>query len=151
MRSPGNAAVQVTDPPSAAPGRFRAWGWPVSQVGTGLVLRTTSGFCGVELPQPYAEPVLRLLRQVDAEGPVIRAWRPAPWLVFLAEADVVVESDAVTPYHARLVHGGERIPLPPATTELGRCAWLIAPRPDRRWLPALSTIMWALRTAATRR
>lgn len=147
MHSPSH----VTDPQAAAPARFRAWGWPVSQVGTALVLRTTSGFCGVELPQTYAETVLRLLHQVDAEGPVIRTWRPAPWLLLLAEADVVVESDTLTPFHARLVHGGERIPLPPATTELGRSTWLVAPRPDRRWLPGLSTIMWALRTAAATR
>lgn len=125
----------------------RAWGWPVTQVGMSLALETTSGFCGVELPQARTERVLRRLREVGAEGPVIRSWRPEPWLTFLAEADAIVESDVLHRHHARLMHSGERIPLPPAVTGTGRSTWFLAPAPDRRWLPGLSTIMWALRAA----
>lgn len=150
MRSHGDTGVTVIDPAEGTTGsavRFRAWGWPVSQVGMALMLETTSGFCGVEMPQPHADLVLRRLQDIDAQGPVIRTFRPAPWLVFLAEADEVVDADALTPHHARLVHRGDRIPLPPAVSHAARSTWAVPPRPDRRWLPGLTTIVWALKAA----
>jgi hypothetical protein len=136
----------VLEPPAATPG-FHAWGWPVNQVGTTLALSTTSGFCALELPQSRSGDVLRLLHKMDAQGPVIRAYRPEPWLLLLAEADQVVDPSHLAPFHARLVAGGEEIPLPPAATLAGRSSWVIPPRPDRRWLPGLSTIVWALRNS----
>jgi hypothetical protein len=151
MRAHGDAGVTVIEPTEGTSAgnavRFRAWGWPVSQVGMTLALETTSGFCGVEIPQPQADNVLRQLQKVDAQGPVIRTFRPTPWLLFLAEADVVVDADLLRPYQARLVHRGDRIPLPPAVSHTSRSTWAVPPRPDRRWLPGLSTIVWALKSA----
>jgi hypothetical protein len=124
----------------------RAWGWPIKVVGSSVLLETTSGFCGVEMRQHIGDAVLRRLCQAGSEGPVVRVLRPEPWLVFLAEADSVVTAETLR-NHAALIQGGRTVPLPPTNTGSGRASWVVAPRPDHRWLPALSTIVWALRNA----
>lgn len=129
----------------------KAWGWPIKIVGSSVLLETTSGFCGVEMRQRHGEAVLRLLCQAGTEGPVVRVMRPDPWLVFLAEADTVVEADSLRHHAAGLVQRGQTIPLPPTDTGSGRVSWVVAPRPDHRWLPQLSTIVWALRTVMSHR
>lgn len=124
----------------------KAWGWPVRVVGSSVLLETTSGFCGVEMRQRQGDAVLRLLCQAGIEGPVVRAMRPDPWLVFLAEADTVVETDLLQHNGAVLLQRGQPIPLPPTSTGSVRASWAVVPRPTHRWLPALSTIVWAFRT-----
>jgi hypothetical protein len=128
----------------------KSWGWPTKVVGTSVLLETISGFCGVEMRQRHGDPVLRLLCQAGTEGPVVRVMRPDPWLVFLAEADTVVEAEFLARHSASLVHQGRTVPLPPTDTGAGRVSWVVAPRPNHRWLPELSTIVWALRTARSR-
>jgi hypothetical protein len=125
----------------------KAWGWPVRASGSSLLLETTSGFCGVEMRQSLGDAVLRLLCQAGTEGPVVRVMRPEPWLIFIAEADSVVTPDMLPGVAARLIERGRTIPLPPTHTGSGPCSWVVAPQPNHRWLPALSTIVWALRTA----
>lgn len=141
---------QQAIPNSSHAAGLRAWGWPVRQVGTSLVLETTSGFCGVEMRQSQAEAVLRRLQEVGADGPVVRTLRPDPWLVFLAEADSFVEPEFFARHRARLVQGASPIPLPPTVTDLGRTSWVVPPRPSRRWLPGLSTLVWAMTPASIR-
>jgi len=126
----------------------RAWGWPIRVVGSSVLLDTTSGFCGVQTRQWMGDAVLRLLRQAGSDGPVVRVMRPEPWLIFLAEADTVVEADLLQRNGAALLQSGQEIPLPPTNTGSSRASWAVAPRPNHRWLPALSTIVWAFRTAA---
>ncbi len=125
----------------------KAWGWPIKVVGSSVLLETTSGFCGVEMRQHMADAVLRRLCAAGSEGPVVRVLRPEPWLVFLAEADMIVTAEMLRNHAATLVQGGRTVPLPPTNTGSGRASWVVAPRPDHRWLPALSTIVWALREA----
>jgi hypothetical protein len=156
MRTIGNVAERVIDPPETAqvgPAYgLRSWGWPVSVIGTSLVLETTSGFCGVEMPQVLGDAVLRRLRSAGVEGPVVRVPRPDPWLVFLAEADGVVENNEVfARSRARLVQGANSIPLPPTVTSMGRTSWAIAPDVSHRWLPELSTVVWAITSVSSMR
>ena len=142
--------VDVAEPtpvPTLVP---RSWGWPVRQHNSSVLLETTSGFCGVEMRQRLGEAVLRLLCAAGVEGPVVRVMRPDPWLVFLAEADDVVGPGTLH-HAASVVQGGRMIPLPPTDTGTGRTSWAVPPRPDHRWLPALSTIVWALTTVAPTR
>jgi hypothetical protein len=129
----------------------KAWGWPIRVVGSSVLLETTSGFCGVEMRQRVGEAVLRLLAQAGSDGPVVRVMRPDPWLVFLAEADTIVEAETLQRTGAVVVQRGETIPLPPTNNGTYRASWAVVPRPDHRWLPALSTILWALRAATSRR
>jgi hypothetical protein len=142
----GTGPVSVPVPAEAIHGP-KAWGWPVRLVGTSLVLETTSGFCGVEMRRLEGEAVLRQLCKAGVEGPVVRSLRPDPWLVFLAEADTVVEADFFAQHGAKLVQGGSPIPLPPTATIDGRISWAVPPRQNHRWLPGLSAIVWALKPA----
>lgn len=145
LRSGGVAVAEPARGMTVAP---KAWGWPIKMAGSSVLLETTSGFCGLEMRQRLGEAVLRLLCQAGSEGPVIKVMRPNPWFVFLAEADQVIEADSLR-NTATLIQRGETIPLPPTNTGLARASWVVAPRADHRWLPALSTIMWALKTATT--
>lgn len=126
----------------------KAWGWPVRVVGgSSLLLETTSGFCGVEMRQCLGEAVLRLLCRAGIDGPVVRMMRPEPWLVFIAEADCVVTADTLPDIPATVIDSGRTIPLPPTHTGHGPCSWVVAPQPTHRWLPGLTSIVWALRAA----
>jgi hypothetical protein len=146
VRSGNEIAESARGGAAVAP---KAWGWPVRVVGSSLLLETTSGFCGVEMRQSLGEAVLRLLRKAGTDGPVVRVMRPEPWLVFIAEADSVVTADTLPNIAATVIERGETIPLPPTHTGSGPCSWVVAPQPNHRWLPGLSTIVWALRTATS--
>lgn len=122
----------------------RQLGWPVHVVNGRFVLSTTSGFCGFEVPQALGEHMLKFLRGIDAEGPVFRSSSPYPTYTFIAEADRLVEAQPVARLGARLRQAPGTIVLPPAATPGGQRHWVLAPR--SRWLPNLSTLLWALRT-----
>ena len=148
MSRPGRDFVE---PPTSGTALVpRAWGWPIRVMGSSVLLDTTSGFCGVQMRQRVGEAMLRLLNQADISGPVVRLMRPDPWLVFVAEADVVVPAEGLRRDGALLVQRGQTIPLSPTNTGSVRASWAIAPRPDHRWLPALSTVVWAFRNAIAR-
>lgn len=128
----------------AALAKLLPLGWPVYASGRAIFLSTTSGFCGLKVTGDVAEQVLLTLRDVGAEGPVIAMPWPQPSLIFLADADEVLEADTVSRLGAVLLQTPSAIPLPPSETPRGRLTWLVPPRPANRWLPGLSTVAWAL-------
>src|SRR6266571_613999 len=99
MQTVSTVARKASDVPESVRGGSivvpKAWGWPIRVVGSSVLLETTSGFCGVELRQRVGEDVLRLLAKAGSDGPVVRVMRPDPWLVFLAEADTIVEAETL--------------------------------------------------------
>ncbi|WIV55391.1 hypothetical protein [Amycolatopsis nalaikhensis] len=125
-------------------------GWPVITVPGRVGLATVSGFCGVEVAGALATRVLDRLRATESDGPVVGIPGPPPHRVFIAEADVVADPAEFARYGGRLLHAPHRITLPPSGLPYGPAVWLVPPRPARRWLPSLSTILWALRAAEPR-
>jgi hypothetical protein len=126
---------------------LRSIGWPVQREDNHIVLCATSGFCAVLVPEGRSARVLALLQSVDAEGPVIGVRSPDPAYVFVAEADAVIEGETFTDVGATLVRAPQTVLLPSPAVDRSRW-WVVAPHPTRhRWLPSVSTVLWALRRA----
>ncbi|MFD9992039.1 hypothetical protein ACFWXT_29450 [Bacillus cereus] len=120
------------------------YGWPVTVRDGQYVLLATSGFCGVSVSKPLGERMRRTLDRVGSVGPIIGARYPLHRYVFLAEPDTVIDPDEFAGRGAALLHGSCDIALPPSCTAGGSRYWVVAPDPVRRWLPNLSTVLWAL-------
>jgi hypothetical protein len=142
MQTP--VAENVRRRPLAAP---MLWGWPVKLVDSAVVLETVAGYCGVEMPRVRGAAVLRTLQEAGAEGPVLQVMRPEPWLVFLAEADDLVDTEVLRRSGASVVQSGRPIALPYTFAGSDQLSWVVPPQADHRWLPRLSTIAWAMAAA----
>ncbi|GLY66757.1 hypothetical protein Atai01_33760 [Amycolatopsis taiwanensis] len=137
------AGVELSTP-RAALAMLLSLGWPVYADRRTIFLSTTSGFCGLKVPGEAGERMLLTLRDVGVEGPVIAMPWPQPSHIFLADADEVLDTATVSRLGGVLLQTPSTIPLPPSETPRGRLTWLVPPRPANRWLPAMSTVKWAL-------
>jgi hypothetical protein len=122
-------------------------GWPVHRSGRAVFLTTTSGFCGLRVLASVGEQMLWILRNAGVDGPVVEIPWPHSHYVFLADSDVVLDTEMVSQRGAVLLQAPSVIPLPPSATPRGRLKWVVPPRPANRWLPSLSTVRWALTMA----
>lgn len=141
--------IDIAPIDQSALARTRTFGWPVRLAGSSVLLETTSGICAVEMRQDLGNAVMAALAEIGSDGPVIRVMRPVPWLVFLADADAVADNAFLRRYNASVITGGRTVPLPPSDHSTGPVSWALAPQPNHRWLPKLSTITWALTRAAS--
>jgi hypothetical protein len=123
-------------------------GWPIVVTPGRVGLSTVSGFCGVEVAASLAGRVLERLRAAESEGPVVGVPGPPPHRIFIAEGDIVADPAEFARHGARLLQAPHRITLPPSGLPYGPAVWLVPPRPAPRWLPSLSTLLWAVKAAA---
>lgn len=123
-------------------------GWPVHWNGRAVFLAATSGFCGLKVKGTVGERMLVTLRTAGVNGPVIEIPWPHSSYVFLADADIVLDTETVARLGAVLLRAPSVIPLPPSETPRGRLTWIASPRLTNRWLPSLSTVRWALTMTA---
>ncbi|MBF6353073.1 hypothetical protein IU449_00665 [Nocardia higoensis] len=123
---------------------LRSFGWPMVDIDGREALLMTQGICGVSLPQPLGERVRERLATVDSCGPIVGHHRPLPRYVVLAESDSFVAAAEFARRGAVLLPTSTRIPLPRTDNGDQSLYWVVAPSPTRRWLPNLSTVLWAL-------
>jgi hypothetical protein len=121
------------------------FGWATAIVPEGLVLLLTGGRAGVALPAERARPVVRELHCRDAAGPVLALPGAQPHWVFLAGQD---RGPCAPPQGVVLIHSPHVLALPPTSTVDGRVRWVVAPDPRRDRLPAVDTVLGAIRWCA---
>ncbi|WP_431972024.1 hypothetical protein [Nocardia sp. bgisy134] len=109
-----------------------------------MILTVVGGFCGVVVPRPVGDQVIDRLGAARSQGPVVGSRYPRPRYTFLAEADTVVESSEITTRGGILLQTSSRIRLPSPQHFHSDLYWVIPPDPSCRWLPKLSTLVWAL-------
>ncbi|MFT7837095.1 hypothetical protein Q5530_13180 [Saccharothrix sp. BKS2] len=125
-------------------------GWPVDIAGGGVHLILTGGLAAFEVPAHLAGGVLRRLSDLGAVGPVLRTGTDNDRVAFLCDVDDIVFAQADMPLGVRCPRMGAALPLPSPRPSK---SWLVAPDPDRRWLPSASAVLHAVRhtTAAAAR
>lgn len=123
---------------------LRSYGWPIVEIYGREALLTTEGICGVSVTKPIGERVRERLATVDSCGPIVGHHRPLPRYVLLAESDSFIAPAEFARRGAALLPTSTPILLPPVQSRDQSPYWVIAPSPTRRWLPNLSTVLWAL-------
>lgn len=127
---------------------LRELGWPVRMRDNDVVLSTTSGWCAVEVSQHLGDQVVHQLRRFQPAGPVAKVRRPASHYLFIAETDDVVDPERIQRLGAVLWTAPAEIPLPPSRLLYGECSWVVPPSTHARYLPSLSTVIWAMDATA---
>ncbi|MDQ7810954.1 glycogen operon protein GlgX [Amycolatopsis sp. A133] len=121
----------------------RLFGWPVKWRGDQPFLVLEHGICAVTLPKMNAAPVLGRLAATGCQGPAVVVPTPhGQRVAVLAETDGLIPPQSALPRAVEVLAWGALLPLPPAPRrgDFGT-EWLVAPDPQRRWLPSLDAVL----------
>ncbi|TWP49620.1 hypothetical protein FKR81_24135 [Lentzea tibetensis] len=112
------------------------YGWTTEVVGTRLVFTRTDHVVGIAVPETEAAPIVAHLAAHRLSYPVVRLPERPDDVVFLGTTHTI--SSAPWP----LVE----VSLPPSQTSEGPVTWVVPPRRSPNPVPALATLLAAMRT-----
>ncbi|OXM66299.1 glycogen operon protein GlgX [Amycolatopsis vastitatis] len=119
------------------------FGWSVKWRGSHPFLSLENGICAATLPKMSAAPVLARLAAIGCPGPAVVTPTPQGQRVaILAETDGLIPPQSALPRTVEVLAWGALLPLPldPRRGAPGT-EWLVAPDPQRRWLPSLDAVL----------
>ena len=138
----------VPGAPAAAAEQYTRWGWPVTIIGTRLLLTTGTHVSAVELTADLAGEVQRFLAVRLLAGPVIALpGTPHHWLLLASSAEEAAQGsmDRLDGRSAITHRSGALVPLPPSRLACGAATWKVPPALVAPWLPPFTAIAAAVR------
>jgi len=138
----------VPGAPAAAAEQYTRWGWPVTIIGTRLLLTTGTHVSAVELTADLAGEVQRFLAARLLAGPVIALpGTPHHWLLLASSAEEAAQGsmDRLDGRSAITHRSGALVPLPPSRLACGAATWKVPPALVAPWLPPFTAIAAAVR------
>ncbi|OXM67431.1 MULTISPECIES: hypothetical protein [Amycolatopsis] len=138
-----------TKRPASTPMDYRrTFGWPVHWQNGTLNFVIGAGIGAVAVPRARAEQVLENLARQGCRGPALSVpTKHGSVVIFLVEADILGSDAEFLPSDVRVLTAGTSIPLPGTHGPADLARWIVAPDPHQRWLPSLTAVLAAIRSA----
>jgi hypothetical protein len=125
------------------------FGWPVRVTDGSLELRCGHDITAIAIPASWACNVTHRLASAEALGPVIGLPGPSRYWVLLAQSNGAVEAQRDALPGVVLFAPNDSVPLPVGEPGDDRVRWVVAPNPARRWLPTLTSVLFAVAAIPT--
>lgn len=128
------------------------FGWPVRVTAGTVALPCGNDITAVAIPASWACNVTHRLASIEALGPVVGIPGRSHYWVLLAQTNGVVAAQQDAPAGVMFFAPNEAVPLPSAldgSAAADGVHWVVAPNASRRWLPTLTTVLFAVAAIPT--